>query len=190
MTTEAPRPDGLRPGWKWLAFAWGLAEALFFFIVPDVLTSRLVLRDTRRGFMACLYGVAGALIGGAVLFELGRACVPLLAAMDYIPGIGDGAIELARAGLEQSGLAALFTGALGGLPYKLFAAQAAAATDSGIGLFLLVSALARLARFGVVTGVAWAAGVLMPRVPLSTKLWIHAVAWTVFYAFYFWRTGL
>jgi len=189
MTMGAPWPDGWCAGWKWLAFGWGLAEAVFFFIVPDVLTSRLVLRDARRGFMACLFGTAGALIGGAVLFQLGRAGVPLLAAMDHIPGISDGAIEKARLGLEKSGLLALFTGALGGLPYKLFAAQAVAVTGSGVGAFLLVTAFARLARFGVVTGIAWAAGAMMPRVSLPAKLRIHAAAWSVFYAFYFWRMG-
>jgi len=190
MTTGAPAAETSSVGWKWLAFGWGLAEAVFFFIVPDLLTSRLVLRDARRGFAACLLSVAGALIGGALLFQLGRAGVPLLPAMDYIPGVSEVAIAKALVSLEDSGLMALFTGALGGLPYKLFAAQAAETTGQGIGLFLLVSAFARLARFGVVTGVAWAAGALLPRVPLSTKLRIHAAAWAVFYAFYFWRMGL
>jgi hypothetical protein len=190
MTTGALPADGSRAGWKWLAFAWGLAEAVFFFIVPDVFTSRLVLRDARSGFLACLFSVAGALIGGALLFQLGRAGVPLLPAMDYIPGISEGAIDKARLSLEGSGLKALFTGALGGLPYKLFAAQAATTTGSGVVLFLAVTALARFARFGIVTGVAWAAGALMPRVPLTTKLRIHAAAWTVFYVYYFWRMGL
>ena len=48
-----------------LALAWGLAEATFFFIVPDVLLSRLVLSDWRLCARACLWAVAGALVGAA-----------------------------------------------------------------------------------------------------------------------------
>lgn len=190
MTVETRPPADAGTRWAWLAFGWGFAEAVIFFIVPDVLSSRLVLRDARRGFLACSISVVGALIGGAFLFSLGRDNATVLEAMDYLPGIGPCLIEEARLGLEQRGLPALFSGAFSGIPYKLYAVQIAAAAGSGLGAFILVSAAARLMRFATVTALVWAVGAIMPRVPLSTKLRIHAAAWTMFYVFYFWRMGL
>lgn len=189
MTTDAGPPAEAGTRWIWLAFVWGLAEAVFFFIVPDVLSSRLVLCDARRGFLACLVSLAGALIGGAFLFFLGGDSGPVLHAMDYLPGISSAMIEQARLGLEQDGLQALFSGAFSGIPYKLYAVQAAA-TGVGLGAFLLFSAAARLMRFGLVTAIAWAAGAALRSVPVPAKLRIHAIAWVLFYCLYFWRLGL
>jgi len=119
---------------------------------------------------------------------MGKAGFGLLSLMDYIPGINEALMERARSGLETHGLANLFTGALGGIPYKLYAVQAPA-IGAGLGAFLAFSAAARLLRFGVVTGIAWTASRLMPRVSSAAKLRIHAMAWIVFYAYYFWQTG-
>ena len=49
-----------------LAFAWGLAEATFFFIVPDVLLTRVALRDFHASVIASLWSVAGALVVRAI----------------------------------------------------------------------------------------------------------------------------
>jgi hypothetical protein len=40
-----------------VAFLWGIAEATFFFIVPDVLLSWLALSSHRRGLIACVFAV-------------------------------------------------------------------------------------------------------------------------------------
>lgn len=53
--------------WAWWAFAWGLAEATFFFIVPDVFTTRLALQDFKRALISCIFTLAGALLGGVTL---------------------------------------------------------------------------------------------------------------------------
>lgn len=188
MTRGAPESVKGSNAWAWLALAWGFSEAVFFFIVPDVLTSRIVLGSARRGFAACAIAVAGALVGGVFLFQMGKAGFGLMPLMDYIPGINEALIERARGGLEAHGLESLFTGALGGIPYKLYAVQAPA-IGAGFGAFLAFSAAARLLRFGVVTGIAWTSSRLMPRVSMVAKLRIHAIAWIVFYACYFWRMG-
>jgi membrane protein YqaA with SNARE-associated domain len=180
-------------GWLWLAFAWGLAEATFFFIVPDVLTSRLVLQKPRAGFTACLCSLAGALLGGLLLFFLGRQpemLPPLAVAIDWLPGISPALMEKARLGLEQHGPAALFTGVLAGIPYKLYATQSAAA-GLGLGVFVVASTAARLLRFLLVTALAWFVGTkLLPNLSAAIKLRIHLGSWIVFYFFYFWQMGL
>lgn len=192
---DGPTAAFTRPGrgCLWLAFAWGLAEATFFFIVPDVLTSRLVLQKPGAGFAACLYSLAGALLGGLLLFLIGRQpemLPPVVVAIDWLPGINPALMEEARLGLDQHGPAALFTGVLAGIPYKLYAAQSAAA-GLGLGTFVLASAAARLIRFLLVTIFAWFAGAkLLPNLSTTIKLRIHLASWIVFYFFYFWRMGL
>ena len=53
---------------KSLATAWGLAEATIFFIVPDILLTYLALKDPRRATKACIWALAGALVGGTAMF--------------------------------------------------------------------------------------------------------------------------
>ncbi len=192
MKTGRTMPAGSSDrGWLWLAFIWGLAEATVFFIVPDVLSSRLVLLRPRTGFAACLASLAGALLGGAVLFFAGRHSAPqLLAAFDFLPGINPALIERSQADLVEYGPQALFTGVLGGVPYKLYATQAAGA-GMGAGAFLLTSLLARFSRFLMVTGLAWFAGTkLLPNLSSVAKLRIHGGAWLMFYIFYFLQLGV
>jgi len=180
-------------GWQWLAFFWGMAEATCFFIVPDVLTSRMVLINPRRALLACITSLAGALLGGALLYQLSAnptLLAQLLTGMDWLPGVSPRLIERARLGLETHGLAALFVGLLGGIPYKLYAVQAAG-FGSGFGVFLLVSIFARLSRFLSVTFFSYIASTrLLPNLSTAAKLRIHTMAWTGFYLIYFLRMGL
>ncbi len=184
-----PVPPKQGTGWRWLAFAWGFAEATFFFIVPDVLTSRLVIHQPKHGFLACLWALGGALLGGTLLFIVARipSAVPaILNAFDYLPGIGPRLVEAAGEDLQTLGAAALFRGALAGIPYKLYVVQA---VDQGmsLGVFLLASAAARLMRFGLVTALVWfISSYPLRRTSIPAKLTLHAAGWTVFYALYFW----
>jgi len=50
------------------AFLWGLAEAIFFFVIPDELSFVAIL-DWPRTRKHVLAAVAGALLGGAPLFH-------------------------------------------------------------------------------------------------------------------------
>ena len=176
-----------------LAFGWGLAEATFFFIVPDVLSTRLVLTDRRAGFAACGWSLAGALAGGCLLFVLGRnpeAAARLLSVCDAIPGIQPAVIAQAGQGLDQHGAAALFGGFVAGIPYKLYAIQAAGA-GMGLGTFLIASAGARLSRFLLTTCLAWGLHrLLLHKLAPVAILRLHAAAWAAFYLLYFWRMGL
>lgn len=171
-----------------IAAAWGFAEATFFFIVPDVFTSRVVLQSPKRGLATCAWAVAGALVGGTLLFVLTRyAFGPQLSAgFALLPGIHPGVEAKAAALLAQHGLGALFVGAASGIPYKLFVVELA---QGGVPFvtFALLSVAARLARFGAVTGLAGLLGATVFRkCSARTKLAVHAVGWTLFYAAYFW----
>lgn len=173
------------------AFLWGFAEATCFFIVPDVWTSRVVLRNARTGFAACLWSVAGALLGGAILYHVGLddgLRTRYLAFCELLPGIRPDLIETALHSLQHTPGISLIQGALSGIPYKLFAVQFASVAGPGLGAFLMFSAVARLGRFLAVTLLVWLCGTtLLRRCQLKTKQWVHAVAWIGFYAFYFWH---
>ena len=46
-----------------LAVFWAAAEASVFFVVPEVFTSAVALKDPRRGLRVCLWATGGALLG-------------------------------------------------------------------------------------------------------------------------------
>ena len=169
-----------------LAFAWGLAEATFFFIVPDVLLTRVALRDFHASVIASLWAVAGALIGGTALWFAARhdATQLLLNAFDWIPGISRELIVRTAQSLNTHGLSALAAGALSGQPYKLFAVHAGA-QDLPLLAFLAVSAAARFARFTLTSTVVWLAGRVLRRQSDAFRLNLHAYGWFMFYAVYF-----
>lgn len=171
-----------------IAAAWGFAEATFFFIVPDVFTSRIVLHSPKRSLAACIWAAGGALAGGTLLFALARVGfgTKLAAGFALLPGIHPALETTAATLLAQHGLGALFLGAASGIPYKLFAIEAAQANTSFV-TFVLVSAAARLARFLAVTGLVGALGATVFRkCGARIKLAVHGIGWAVFYAWYFW----
>lgn len=169
-----------------VAFLWGFAEATFFFIVPDVLLTRFALQDLRRALLGCLWATLGAVVGGCILWFLARENPGLvLRWIERLPGIPLEVVLLTGNALHDQGLVAMFSGALSGHPFKLFAAHAGA---QGFGLagFIAVSALSRLARFAGTSLIAWLISrALGSAAPL--RLLLHATFWLVFYLIYFWR---
>jgi len=169
-----------------LAFVWGLAESTVFFIVPDVLLTRLALRDFRRALLASLWAVAGALVGGTVLWFAARhgATQFLLNAFDWIPGISRDFIVRTAQSLDSRGFTALFTGALTGQPYKLYAVHAGAQNFS-LAAFLAVSVVARFTRFLLTASLVWLAGRALSQQSEAFRLRLHAYGWFAFYTTYF-----
>ncbi|HET6469819.1 MAG TPA: hypothetical protein VFG43_15715 [Geminicoccaceae bacterium] len=172
-----------------LAALWGFAEATLFIIVPDVaLTAVALLAGWRRALLACLWAVAGALVGGALMHRWGSIDPSgAVAALTRLPAISPGMVRAVGAELADLGFPALMLGPLSGRPYKIYAVQAGAA---GMGLvpFLAVSVPARLARFVLlVLLVAAIDRALASRLALRLRLALLAGAWSVFYAAYFVR---
>ena len=183
-STPSPTPQRT---WRWLvlAFAWGVAEATVFFVVPDVLITALALRSRRTALLACVAAVAGALLGGTITYAWGiRDPLGARQFFDLLPAIGPAMMDGVTRDLQQMGALAILAGPMVGVPYKLFAAQAAAAGFS-LPLFLLISIPARGMRFvllALLTNAA--AGWLRPRVGTRAVLLIYAVLWTVNYGLY------
>jgi membrane protein YqaA with SNARE-associated domain len=176
----------------WLACAWGVAEATFFFVVPDVLLSLVACRALRPALKASLMALVGALIGGAVMYGVGMAAPD--AARDFlnhIPAISPTLMTRVVGQIDERGLVAILIGPLKGIPYKIYAVEWGARGGSLLG-FLLISIPARYVRFLLASLVA--RGIARMLEPLThhrarVELAILAVIWIAFYAFYFSRFG-
>lgn len=179
-----PAPRGTSK-WLLLAFVWGVAEATVFFVVPDVLITALALRSRRTALLACVGAVVGALLGGTITYVWGiRDPLGARQFFDLLPAIGPAMMDGVTRDLQQMGALAILAGPMVGVPYKLFAAQAAAAGFS-LPLFLLISIPARGMRFVLLALLTNAAASwLRPRVGARSVVLIYAVLWTVNYGLY------
>lgn len=169
-----------------LAGIWGLAEATFFFIVPDVWLSMAGRKKLSTGLVACIYSLVGALIGGLVMLFWGvYDQVGSNEFLERIPAINIEMIDKVNDDLIVQGLVAVLLGPLSGTPYKIYAVQAG---GLGIGLwgFMLVSIPARLIRFILVTMFFHYSLKIVNRV-ISEKhnIKILLISWLTFYVFYF-----
>lgn len=180
-----PARTGPNPASLALAFAWGFAEATFFFIVPDVLLTRFALRDLRRGLFGAVAATLGALLGATLLWWLAvRDIGPVLRFIERLPGIPLSLVTATGQAVQENGASALWQGVLFGQPYKLFVAHAAA-QGLGFSTFMLVSAAARLSRFAATTLLAAAAARFIASP--SRRVQMHILIWVAFYTVYFWR---
>lgn len=188
MTEVSPedRAASLRPK-RWCAwsFGWGLAEATFFFIVPDVLITRIALQDFRRALLASLVALAGALLGGTALWLISdyERGPELLYRLTYLPGISGELVAATGQAMLTEGSSALLSGTLRGHPYKLFAIHAGVQSVP-LWSFLLVAAGARLARFIIVATMAWLFAKLLRGHPPKVLFQLHILVWLAFYLIY------
>lgn len=169
-----------------LAFLWGLAEATLFFIVPDVLLSLLALKDRRRAWIASGYAVAGAVLGGALMYAwAAHDAGHVRSLLVSIPAITPELLDQVRAQLDAQGYASLFIGAFSGVPYKLYASEAGAAALPLAGL-LVVTIPARALRFLLVVAVVnWIARRWLGGWAQARRVALLLTGWGVFYGWYF-----
>lgn len=174
----------------WIAFAWGLAEATFFFLVPDVFLSWLALDRAKPALAACGFALAGALLGGSFMLAWGHADPDTVrSALDRVPAIGPSMIAEVGEELAEHGSAALYIGPTQGVPYKIYAVEWGARGGSPV-VFLLQSIPARGLRFAFAVMVAFfIQRFAMKKSTLARKRTVHAVIWASFYAWYFWVMG-
>ena len=171
---------------KYLAAAWGLAEATVFFIVPDVLLTFLALKDGKRATVVSFWTLGGALVGGIIMFCWGahdkEAAEELLS---EIPAISPAMLEKVETQVEEAGVKAAFVGPLTGRPYKIYATYAGSSGES-LGIFLLISVPARLLRFLIL---AWLTTAIakgpLRKVKVGPRNLLFVAIWLTFYVWYF-----
>lgn len=171
-------------------FWWGLAEGLFFFIVPDVYVSFATLFSPRAGAVAWLSSIAGS--AAAILIIRLLTATPgldYLAFLESIPGISGPLIEHAGASLAAEGLPYTPLLVLGGVPLKVYGALAFS-LELSLGSVLLWTLFARIVRIApTFVGVAVVRMLFRRRIDAHATAWFMLLGlfWLVFYAFYFVR---
>jgi membrane protein YqaA with SNARE-associated domain len=175
-----------------LAFVWGLAEATFFFIVPDVLLTLIACRVLRPAIRATAAALVGALVGGALMYAFGsREPDSARAFLDHVPAISPDLINRVAGQISQSGLLAVLLGPLKGIPYKIYAVEWGA-QNKNLAALLLISIPARYIRFFLASVAA--RGIARLIAPLTNhraaiEMSILAVIWVAFYCYYFAHFG-
>jgi membrane protein YqaA with SNARE-associated domain len=175
-----------------VAFAWGLSEAIFFFIVPDVLLTLIAARSLRSAMKATIAALAGALVGGALVVVFAHASPEAARAfLLHIPGINAHLLERVAGQVDERGLLAVLIGPLKGIPYKIYAVEWGR-RGGGLFSFLMISIPARWVRFAIAVVIARIVVRLVE--PLSRRRaaieWLLvAIIWIAIYTFYFMRFG-
>ena len=184
--------DGFDRHTAWLAFAWGLAEALIFFVVPDVIVGAAALGRLRRGLLAVVAATVGALLGGTLLFlavpKIGPAIFDVY---DHLPGISPGMIESVRSQVEARGASALAGGTLEGAPYKLYVSALAleGASLPSLLLWTLPNRLVRILPAALLAALFGAALRRFWRLSSKAILGLYLLGWVAIYVAYFAAVG-
>lgn len=163
---------------------WSAAEAAIFFLVADIPISWIAVKSGPRAGMlaaavAALASVLGTLI---VLVWAGHNASGAAATMAALPGIDQTMIGEA-AERYHHGFMAVLGGAFSGIPFKLFALEAAKQGDMA---FLLLAPFLRLPRFlAVALFAGWVSHSLRNRITVRRRLALLTALWVIFYAAYF-----
>lgn len=173
------------PGALWLSATWGWAEAILFFIVPDLWLGFVALYAPRRMLVTLGAIMVGAALGAVCLYVATLAFgADLSAVIVALPGSLPTDVEQARAELAEQGAIASLNGVLQALPVKTYIHASAL---EGIGLvevvvFTLLNRIERLLLFGVVMAlVGWLGRRFITRWPVLAA-GLYLAAWVIFYA--------
>ncbi|MFP6668656.1 MAG: hypothetical protein VB876_15160 [Pirellulales bacterium] len=168
------------------AALWGFAEATLFFIVPDVLLAWIALSSLRRALLACGWAVAGAVLGGGMMYGWGATRLESAeAVLARQPAVNQEMLTTVQRQVQTSGSKMLFAGPWAGRPYKIYAVYAGA-TRTNLAGFVLVSISARLLRFVAVSCLAAAlARAVQAFLSIRYQRIFLCGCWIVFYAWFF-----
>ncbi len=166
------------------ALLWGVAEAIYFFVVADVLLTFIaVAYGWRAGLSAGLAAALGAACGGVLMARL-AATDPdqAMALLRSVPFVSEAMIGKGLAGMAGGDWPlAMLRGSLTGIPYKVFAVGAGRESIDALA-FAAVSVPVRLFRFVIATSlVAGLSAWLRPRLSLRGRMMLMATFWLVFY---------
>jgi len=168
----------------WIVAGWSAAEAAIFFIVADVPISWIAVRSgTRAAMLAALVAALASVVGTlAVLFWASHDPSGAMAAMAALPGI-DHALTAEAATRYSQGFGSVLSGSFSGIPFKLFALEAA--KEGGI-FFVILAPLLRLPRFlAIALFVGGISHFLARWMSVQQRLGLLLVLWIAFYIWYF-----
>jgi hypothetical protein len=173
-----------------VGFWWGLAEGLFFFIVPDVYISFASLFSLRAGALAWVFSIVGSATAAVAIYLLTTtAGLDYMSFLEAIPGISRSMIERVQSGLAAQGLPYTPLLMLGGVPFKVYAG-AAFAIGLSPGSLLVWTVFARIVRIAPMFAVVAILRLLFrQRIDARPSVWaaLLGLSWLGFYIVYFQR---
>jgi len=105
----------------WAMFIWSIAEATVWPIIPEFLLVPMVAGNRRWFYMPVLAAIAGAAIGGTLLYLFAFwASSQAAAYLAQLPLTGHGSVEVHQQFAEH-GAAAFVYQPLSGIPFKVWA---------------------------------------------------------------------
>jgi membrane protein YqaA with SNARE-associated domain len=133
----------------WLAlFAISFAESSFFPIAPDVMLMPMVLADRKRAFLLAAWCTLASVLGGMLGYAIGSLLYDSIGQwVIRVYGYGDKIDEFRSFYAQWGAWVILVKGALP-IPYKLITILSGFA-GYNFGMFVLLSAITRGARFGL-----------------------------------------
>ena len=174
-----------RPG-DAFAIAWGLAEGLIFFLVPDMFFSLTASRSPLRGLRHVGLVILGSLIAGLVLHTWAtRDAAGARGVVIAVPFIDQAMFTRVEADYQRLGAMAPLAGPLSGVPYKVYAVVGAGHTP--LLPFLLISVPARAERLLITWAQFAVLGLLLRRWTRRPELWsavAYAAYWLLVYTWY------
>ncbi len=141
-----------------VAAGWGVAEALWWPLMPDLGVALLALGAPRRWWQLAGAATAGSVAGGALAYRFGAA-----GRVPRLPLVTPRMIAATQRWLAGEGAAGVRHQPASGVPFKVFAYQAAAAKVEPVP-FLAVAGLARGARMVAVAAAFAGCGQVARRV--------------------------
>ncbi|MER0236985.1 hypothetical protein [Fulvimarina sp. MAC8] len=169
------------------AALWGFGEASLFFVVPDVLISFVAVRYglTKALMLGGFAALAAAMAGAFMAYWGASDAEAAIAMLAQIPAIEEALIEATRTRLAEDGYWAVLSGAVTGVPYKIFAVLAGEAGWS-IFAFALISIPIRFCRFALTAALAGLVGrILVAGIGMRWALAALCGFWILLYAYYF-----
>ena len=169
---ERARDLARSPAGLWVAFGWGVAEALWFPIVPDVPVVLLAAAAPSRVLVLAGAALAGSSAGGVAAYTLGATGAGA-GILGHAPLVTDRMVAHAEAQLSGDGARVFLGQPWSGVPFKVFGYQAA---DAGVsfGPFVLLSAAGRGARILAAGAVFAAAFAPLHRLRPRVAAWLYA----------------
>lgn len=168
------------------AALWGLAEAIWFFISPEVWLSFVtVQKGWRRAILVGVYALVGTLIGGIIMYLWSRESpVTVEQFLLTSPRVSSEEIQSVRRLFSEQGTWAFLQAAFTGIPYKELASQAP--WHFSLPLFVVFSFGVRVFRSALMIALVHVlCGTLLRRWTMHKRRGLLCVFWGVFYFVYF-----
>ena len=162
-----------------IAFLWGMAEGTLFFMVPDVYLTLIALIHWRIGLSATFVTVAGAMVGGAIMYTLAVYDGALMAkVLTLIPLVSMEMLHTVATQMQTYGFGAMVRFPLQA-PYKVYAVEAGQQHLPFL-TFLLITIPSRLGRILPVTFVGVLLGAVLKKfIQRHTEfvVGVHVLVW-------------